>query len=737
MKTAVIIGAGTQGQVYASYLKEAGINLIGFMDDNPDLLGKEVIGIPVLGKYTDLFLDEFKEKIQDVYCPIGINSVRIEYLSTLKKEGYGIPGFLHHTVSIAPDVILGEAVYMLAGNSVMPHTTIGNYVMINSGSTIAHHATLEDGVFMSSGVNIGALIHVKRNAYIGMGVTAMTGIKEIGEETLIGAGTVIIRDVPDYVVLAGNPGRVLRTKKPQGIVSDPNNPSDLTFIGSGISSSFTILQFLNKIKDQEVKRKITINVIDKYSEFHLGIPYGERSGFSVHLITSLKNFLPEPELGVFIEWLNKNKYWLLDEFRKEGGELAANWIDTHSERIQNNDWEPLFVPRRFFGKYLEEKITECISHAKQKGQIAINYIEAEAIDLDKNNGGYKIILKNKNIIYSKKVVLSVGSLPVRYLWKNAPLVEEEKLLFVNNPYQPELKKVLKKIDQFVSNRKNENTNVLIVGANASGLELLYKLNDVEGIASKINKFTVLSTQGLLPDAVPDEERMKTFVPNNLKALSNASSLTAKEIADATYKDLDYADEINLGPASTVGIISSAFGALLGKLDEEELRTFACRYGNDIGRRQRCAGFHYSKNIDQLKKEERFDHIAGRFVTINKADTNEYFLEYLDTASGTNMVSDVPVHLVINCVGSTNFSQEDVPELLANVVQKGFCKPNNSRIGIDVNEALEASDNLHIVGPLLAGNLLEGKAVWHVEHCGRIIWLSKLLSEQMHTYFFEK
>jgi len=214
VRKAVIIGAGTQGQVYFSYLKEAGVNIIGFMDDNPDLEGEEVLGVPVLGKYKDLFLEEFKKKIDDVYCPIGNNAIRQEYLSTLKKEGYGIPGFLHHTVSIAPDVTIGEAVYMLAGNIVMPHTTIGNYIMINMDSTIAHHVTLDDGVFMSSGVNIGALMHVKENAYIGMGVTAMTGVKEIGKDTLIGAGTVIIRDVPDYTTVVGNPGRIIKTKQP-------------------------------------------------------------------------------------------------------------------------------------------------------------------------------------------------------------------------------------------------------------------------------------------------------------------------------------------------------------------------------------------------------------------------------------------------------------------------------------------------------------------------------------------
>lgn len=213
MKNAIIIGAGTQGQVYASYLKEAGVDLIGFVDDNDEIQNTNVIGLPVIGKYQDLFSKKFKEKIQEVYCPIGVNKVRMEYLSTLKKEGYNIPNFIHHTVSIAPDVIMGEAVYMLAGNIVMPHTTIGNYIMINMDSTIAHHVTVEDGVFMSSGVNIGALINVRERAYIGMGVTAMTGVNEIGHDCLLGAGTVIIRDVPANATVVGNPGRVIKTKE--------------------------------------------------------------------------------------------------------------------------------------------------------------------------------------------------------------------------------------------------------------------------------------------------------------------------------------------------------------------------------------------------------------------------------------------------------------------------------------------------------------------------------------------
>ncbi|WP_417360442.1 NeuD/PglB/VioB family sugar acetyltransferase [Galbibacter sp.] len=209
----VIIGAGTQGQVYASYLIEAGIHIIGFIDDNPQLIGEKVNGLPVIGCYLDLYTNSFKEDIQSVYCPIGDNHIRVEYLSAMQQEGYNIPSFIHPSVSIGPDVILGQAIYMLVGNIVMPHTTLGNYIMINQASTIAHHVKIEDGAFMSSGVNIGACIHVQEKAYIGMGVTVMTGVQSLGRNCLLGAGSVIIKDVPENAVMVGNPGRILKYQK--------------------------------------------------------------------------------------------------------------------------------------------------------------------------------------------------------------------------------------------------------------------------------------------------------------------------------------------------------------------------------------------------------------------------------------------------------------------------------------------------------------------------------------------
>ena len=95
----------------------------------------------------------------------------------------------------------------------MPYVTIKNYVMISMNSNIAHHSVLEEGTFISTGVNFGASIVAHKYSYIGISATIMTGVKELGEDCLIGAGAVVIKDIPDNAVVAGVPAKILRIKE--------------------------------------------------------------------------------------------------------------------------------------------------------------------------------------------------------------------------------------------------------------------------------------------------------------------------------------------------------------------------------------------------------------------------------------------------------------------------------------------------------------------------------------------
>lgn len=209
----VIIGAGTYGEVYLAYLREANVDIVGFLDDNVALWDHEVSGVKVLGGVHLLNNLKDTHEVEAVYCPLGNNKLRVDFLTMAKRLGFQTPNYIHPSVILSPFITMGEGIYILLGASIMPYVTIENYVMISMGAHIAHHTTLSEGVFISTGVNFGASILADKLAYVGISGTVMTGIKSLGKNCLIGAGAVVVKDVPDNAIVAGVPAKILKYKE--------------------------------------------------------------------------------------------------------------------------------------------------------------------------------------------------------------------------------------------------------------------------------------------------------------------------------------------------------------------------------------------------------------------------------------------------------------------------------------------------------------------------------------------
>lgn len=505
----------------------------------------------------------------------------------------------------------------------------------------------------------------------------------------------------------------------------------IAFIGAGIATSYTLIPFLEHFQ-KDRSSTLELIIIDKSNDYFKGMPYGERSGKSVLLIQDLKNFISEPHRTHFKAWLDTNIDALSEEFVKNGGHLAKKWVDKNAPIYKKGDWDDLYIPRFFFGRYISKEVLKRMDDLVAENRLLVQYIQKETIGITKKDKGFEIHFHDGASIKADKTILSIGSLPYKKLFEQK-IRNTLNSLYIKEPYGNGMEENMDQIVKFVKarNAKQLKTKIAILGANASGLEMVYKICDKLPMDEYQTSFTTLSSYGVMPDGTLDLAKSKTFKPIHLEALANEKNLSAEAISKAAHKDIDEAEKLGIGAATSVGIISKGFGALLPKLNRDELLNFACFHGNQIGRRQRCAGNHYLSVVEELSKRNRFNHIKGRFISLNE-HIDGLSLNFKPTIQVTTetITDEETFNIVVNCLGSVNLISEDLSPLLKNLIADGLCKPNPSNIGFYIDDNMQASENLFVAGPLLAGNQIEDKIFWHLEHCIRIIWSSSVLSKNL-------
>ncbi|MBA1379321.1 acyltransferase [Pseudomonas brassicacearum] len=127
---------------------------------------------------------------------------------------------------IFENAIIGEDCNICAHTLIESDVIIGSRVTVKSGVFIWNGARIEDDVFIGPNVTFTndsmprsrvypdafEAIHICKGASIGANATLLPGIK-VGSYSMIGAGAVVTRDVPDYAVVVGNPAKITRYLK--------------------------------------------------------------------------------------------------------------------------------------------------------------------------------------------------------------------------------------------------------------------------------------------------------------------------------------------------------------------------------------------------------------------------------------------------------------------------------------------------------------------------------------------
>jgi sugar O-acyltransferase (sialic acid O-acetyltransferase NeuD family) len=222
MKDLVIIGAGGFAREASLMIEEINgnnareenkWNLLGYIDENEEKWGSTLRGYPVLGGW-----DALKDLPPNIYiiCIVGNPEIKKRMVEKAIEQSREFATLVHPEVFISSDVRLGKGVFINKGCIITTNITIGDHVSINPGCGIGHDAVIGNYSTLMWHVNISGSVEIAEGCLLGTKATVLQG-KKIGSWTIVGAGTVVTRDLPANCTAVGIPAKVI---KQRGIAVD-------------------------------------------------------------------------------------------------------------------------------------------------------------------------------------------------------------------------------------------------------------------------------------------------------------------------------------------------------------------------------------------------------------------------------------------------------------------------------------------------------------------------------------
>ena len=206
----VIVGAGGHGRVVLDILMNSGsTEIIGFVDSNPDLVGRRIDGIPVLGALEDLGRIREAFGADSAIVAIGNNGVRRNFADRIQAMGLDLASAIHPSAHVARNASLGRNIVVAAGALVGAHCQIGDSVILNTGCIVDHESLIGTATHVCPGARLAGRVTVESGAFVGIGATVIQNIR-IGYEAVIGAGAVVIADVAPMSTVVGVPARLIK-----------------------------------------------------------------------------------------------------------------------------------------------------------------------------------------------------------------------------------------------------------------------------------------------------------------------------------------------------------------------------------------------------------------------------------------------------------------------------------------------------------------------------------------------
>lgn len=201
-KKVIIIGASGFGKLTADIVLNNGDELVGFLDDNPEL--ETFFHRPVLGKTCDY------SKYVDASFIVSIGNPQTRERIVSMMNGVTWYTAIHPKAIVSPfDVVIGEGAVVLPGAVIDPGVTIGRHTLINCNSVVAHDCVIGDYCHISVGTNIAGAVEIGNRTWVGIGASVSNNLNICGD-CMIGAGAVVVKNIDESGTYVGVPAKKVK-----------------------------------------------------------------------------------------------------------------------------------------------------------------------------------------------------------------------------------------------------------------------------------------------------------------------------------------------------------------------------------------------------------------------------------------------------------------------------------------------------------------------------------------------
>jgi sugar O-acyltransferase (sialic acid O-acetyltransferase NeuD family) len=208
MKNLYIVGAGGFGREIHSWIKlhpeyNKDWAVAGFLDDNPAALS-------LFGNFAMVkALAGHQVSESNVYlCALGLPPIKYKCLAPLIEQKAEFISFIHPSATIGERVKFGKGVVICPGASISVDISIGDFSMIGPNTTIGHDGTIGAWCTLCAQCDVTGRVTIGDRVFLGSRVSIIPS-KKVGSKSILGAGSVVISDVPEGVTVVGNPARIL------------------------------------------------------------------------------------------------------------------------------------------------------------------------------------------------------------------------------------------------------------------------------------------------------------------------------------------------------------------------------------------------------------------------------------------------------------------------------------------------------------------------------------------------